>query len=357
MQGLKNKWFLLFVGFFVFHAISGLLSHNKPEGLIAIEVKLSFLAFPYFLFLFKWDGVIIKRILGAFVSGVLFAFLACVIRAVYIYFTKGSNYFFYNDFSYFIHAGYFSMYLLTAIVITALAYPVWFGSDKMNTPIRFLFLVIFIAGIFLCASKAGLIAFMITSILAIGYKYRNRINLKKVSVGLAGVIILLFVIYKIIPEPFERLIYSFKVVSEGNIDKTTGESTGVRILIWEQCMELVKENFLAGTSVGDANDALHVKYEANGLTGALAHNLNTHNQYFQTFIGLGVFGFLMLVAMTLGTMILGLLKRNIFLTLFSLIIIINFLVESMLQTQAGTLFYAFFICLFIRYDPLDITES
>lgn len=357
LEGIKNKWFLLLFVFFVLHCVSAILSDNKHESLTAVEVKLSFLAFPYFVFLFKWSAATVRKVLTAFVSGGLFALLFCIGRAAYFYFTSGVNYFFYNDFSFFIHAGYFSMYLLTGIVILNVAYPVWFAGDKMHKPIRFTFTAIFIIGIFLCASKIGLIAAALTVLVYGIYVLKSKVSNKKI----AGIVLLLWILtyitYKVIPAPFERIFYSFTVVTEGNIDKTTSESTGVRILIWQQCLDLVKENYLIGTGVGDVNDALHAKYEENGLTGALEHNLNTHNQFFQTFIALGITGFLILLIITLGTLVYGVIKRNIFLVLFSIIIILNFLVESMLQTQAGNLFYVLFLSVFLRYNPLEQTEG
>ncbi|HRD40798.1 MAG TPA: O-antigen ligase family protein, partial [Bacteroidia bacterium] len=85
--------------------------------------------------------------------------------------------------------------------------------------------------------------------------------------------------------PFERLSNAFKTASSANVDKTSVESTAVRMLIWGESMEIIKNNFWWGVGVGDANDVLQAAYKEHGLTGALEHNLNTHNQYFQTFIG------------------------------------------------------------------------
>ena len=45
------------------------------------------------------------------------------------------------------------MYMLLALITVALAYPAWFGGDKMNKPILYFFSAAFISGIFLCASK------------------------------------------------------------------------------------------------------------------------------------------------------------------------------------------------------------
>src|SRR5207244_1096708 len=118
LNGFKNKWFLVLFSFIFFTCISALFSDNKSEALTSVEVKLSFLAFPVYIFLFNYKTDTIKRIFAAFVSGCLFAFLVCLARASYLYLeTHESKWFFYTDFSYFMHAGYFSMYMLFALVI------------------------------------------------------------------------------------------------------------------------------------------------------------------------------------------------------------------------------------------------
>jgi O-antigen ligase len=135
-------------------------------------------------------------------------------------------------------------------------------------------------------------------------------------------------------------------ISIQHLDKTSSESNTIRLLVWEQSVQLIKDNFWFGLGVGDANDALYKAYANNGITGALEHRLNAHNQYLQTFLGMGFFGFLLLLYLSLGELIKGIGKKNVMLSFFSLLICLNFLVESMLQAVAGTLFFAFFFCLF-----------
>jgi hypothetical protein len=357
--GVRSKWFWIVLSFFLFHCISAAFSDNQREAVTSIEVKLSFLAFPYFLFLFRFTSLTIKNICVAFVSGCFFALITCLIRSAYLYLSKGENYFFYNDFSYWIHTGYFSMYMLFALVLVQLAYPVWFKEDSYNGKVRFFFTGMFLLGIFLCASKIGFIALFITGIILLIAGFRRKLNAKTIGSGIIILSFVVFLLYKFVPAPFERMAAAFSTTTSENIDKTSGESTAVRILIWKECADLIKGNFIFGVGGGDANDELIKRYQEHGLQGALEHNLNAHNQFFQTFIALGVFGFLILAILTFGTFVFGIIKKNLVLALFSLIIILNFLVESMLQTQAGNLFFVYFLCLLLRYDLLksDFSEK
>lgn len=355
-SGAKNPWFLIMFFFFLMHCLSGLFSDNKQEAVTGIENKLSFLAFPYFFFLYKMNDHTVKRMLIAFVSGCFFALIICVARATYIYFTSGANEFFYNLFSVLIHAGYFSMYMLFCILIVMFAYPKWFGKDKWVGIISYFLVLAFLIGIFLCASKIGYGTAVLVLIIAPIIKFKHRLNLKVFLISSAVLLAVFFAMIKVFPKPFERLNNVFTTLSADNIDKTSGESTAVRLLIWKESREIVKENFWLGVGTGDANDVLQERYRQNGLTGALEHNLNTHNQYFQTAIALGIVGLLIMLFLTFGVMIYAFVKKHILLALFSIIIILNFLVESMLQTQSGNLFFTGFLCLMLTHDVLKFRD-
>jgi O-antigen ligase len=344
-KGLSNKNFWWIVSFFLLTALSALFSSNKSEGGFSVEVKMSFLLLPFFFFCFKWPIQIIKRCLVSFVSGCFFACLALIIRAFYYASTGHTEYFFYTYFSNFIHASYFAMYLIMAIAIIVLLYPNWFKEQKNVSYSSYFFILVFIITVFLCASKLGIISFFISMPLLVLYKNSALLNTKRVSILIVAILVFGFASYKLAPQAFNRLT-SLTKVSATHLDKTSSESTTVRILIWEQCVQIIKQNFWLGTGVGDANDALYNSYKKNGLTGAYDHKFNAHNQYFQTFIGLGIVGFLVLIVLTFGYLIKGIVKKHFLLFLFSLLIVLNFFVESMLQTSAGVLFFTFFFCLY-----------
>jgi len=343
--GIKNKNLWLLSAFFFLTLVSALFSSNKAEANFSVEIKMSFLIFPYLFFCFKWPLQIIKRCLVSFVSGCFFASAFLILRASYYAFTGHTEYFFYTQFSVFIHASYFAMYLILAISIIVLLYPAWFKTQKNVNYTSYFFVAVFIATVFLCSSKLGIISLFISLPLIFLYKFKTFLSIKKAAVLILVIVVMAFVAYKIFPSAFERLS-SLANVSSATVDKTSSESTAVRVLIWEQSIQIIKNNFWLGTGVGDANDALYKAYAANGLTGASEHNLNAHNQYFQSFIGLGIIGFIMIMVLTFGYMVKGIIKKHFFLFLFSLLIVLNFFVESMLQTSAGVLFFVFFFCVF-----------
>lgn len=347
----QNKWSYVLLAFFIIHALNYFFSTNKSAALNAIEIKLSFLAFPILIFASNYNQLQIRKIVISFVSACVLASFIDIFRAFYLYYFQDFNAFFYSEFSYFMHPSYFAMYLVFAQLIILLFYPKWLSHlSNVNIKIGFMS-VVFLVAIFLCSSKMGLItAFLLLPITF--FIVLNKQGYTKVIIGLIFTFIILIVMaYKVFPRPFERLKVAFKVTSSAEmIDKTDAESTAVRILIWKESVKLIKENIIFGTTAGDANDKLVESYEREGLSGALRKKLNAHNQFLQTFIGTGIIGFLVLLLMTLGALIYGFIKKNYILVLFSVLCIFNFLVESMLQSQAGFIFFVFFFCILTQYN-------
>jgi len=341
-QGLKDKRFLGFVLFFTLTALSAAFSENTKEALFSMEVKLSFVLFPYLFYCFKWPVAILKRCVISFVSGCFFACLYLIGRA-FIYTLSGhSEYFFYSRFSGFIHASYFAMYLIMAIIFVLVLYNGWFKSQKSIIYSSYFFIVIFVAAIFLCSSKLGLVSFLICIPLALFYKFKQVLSTKKIFLIMLSFSVLFALTAFLFPALFSRFNAVFDLSIE-KIDKTSSESTSVRVLIWQEALTIIKHNFVFGTGVGDANDELYKAYANDGLTGAFEHKFNAHNQFFQTFIGMGILGFLALFYLTFGKLLSAFRSKNVLLLLFCLLIILNFVVESMLQTAAGVLFFVFFL--------------
>lgn len=347
-KGLVHRNFLTLVFFFALTLISAFLSDNKQEGLFGVEVKLSLLLFPYLFFCFQWPVQILKRCVVSFVSGCFFASIYLIGRAFFYSLNGHPEFFFYTLFSDLIHASYFAMYLLLAIVIVVLFYDKWFRDQKSVVYSSYFFVGVFVISIFLCSSKLGIISFFCSMPLLLLYKWRSLMNFRKLMFILFSGLLVVIVFYGLFPDSFNRL-NSLTSVPE-NIDKTSTESTTVRVLIWQESIELIRAGLLFGTGVGDVNDDLYRAYEANGLTGAYEHKLNAHNQFLQTFLGMGIIGFVTLLLLTVGQLIKGILKKHFILFIFSLVIFLNFLVESMLQTAAGVLFFSFFYCLFNLVD-------
>jgi len=351
------KWSFIVIGFFLLHSVGYFYSENKSEALSAIEIKLCFLAFPILFFGSHFSRTHIKKIVISFVSGCMLVSFLCIFRACYLYFFEDTNAFFYSDFSYFIHPSYMAMYLVFALLIVMLFYKNWLAHlHLLNIKLGFM-AVVFLVTIFLCSSKLGLLSAFILLPTTFSVLLYNK-GYKKIIIGLVLALLgLATASYKLFPTPFKRFQTAINVTkSSQTIDKTDAESTAVRILIWKESIKLIKNKFWFGTTAGDVNDKLIESYEKEGLTGALTKKLNAHNQFLQTFIGTGFIGFVLLILMTLFLIVYSFIKKNYILMLFSILISLNFMVESMLQTQAGFTFFTFFLCLILKYNLKEVSE-
>lgn len=353
----NNKWSFIVIGFFLLHSVGYFYSENKSEALSAIEIKLCFLAFPILFFGSHFSHTHIKKIVISFVSGCMLVSFLCIFRACYLYFFEDTNAFFYSDFSYFIHPSYMAMYLVFALLIVMLFYKNWLAHlHLLNIKLGFM-AVVFLVTIFLCSSKLGLLSAFILLPTTFSVLLYNK-GYKKIIIGLVLALLgLATASYKLFPTPFKRFQTAINVTkSSQTIDKTDAESTAVRILIWKESIKLIKNKFWFGTTAGDVNDKLIESYEKEGLTGALTKKLNAHNQFLQTFIGTGFIGFVLLILMTVFLIVYSFIKKNYILMLFSILISLNFMVESMLQTQAGFTFFTFFLCLILKYNLKEVSE-
>ena len=71
-------------------------------------------------------------------------------------------------------------------------------------------------------------------------------------------------------------------------------------------------------------------------------NFNAHNQFLQVLIDHGLIGLLILLFYSFFMIYSSIVKKKFIFTIFLCIIILNFLTESILETQSGVIFFAFF---------------
>lgn len=343
----RKPAFLLPVLFFVATVSSALSSANATEGHTAIEVKLSFLLLPYLLFLFHYRFGTFYKTIGWYLAGLVVSLLFLLANGVITY-LKSGTFPYYMSFSAFLHPSYFSMYLSLGIVFL-IVLPHQTLMPLLQNKWVFLTVLIFLCiGVILAASKIGMVILALVLPLAGIYKFRSYFSLKKSLLLILGFIVLGFLFTRLFPESLNRLS-SIQHIHYQQLNKASTESTEVRLLIWQQCLDLLPKAGFLGFGVGDINDVLYQKYFENNLSGAYEHRLNAHNQYFQTLLGMGYLGFLILLTLTLGLSIWGLLKQNVLIGLAGLIFTLNFCVESMLQTSAGNLGFVFILVLLTAF--------
>ncbi|MBA2611799.1 MAG: O-antigen ligase family protein [Bacteroidetes bacterium] len=126
-----------------------------------------------------------------------------------------------------------------------------------------------------------------------------------------------------------------------------GHSLTMRLYFWKAARALIKKNILFGVGTGDVQIELNKTYVETRSPLAKEWYKRPHNQYITMTVALGVIGLLVFLFSFLYPLInLKKYLHPLFWPYF-LILILSFVLEDTLETQAGLSFYAFFYTLFI----------
>ena len=367
--------FILFAGFFVLYLLGLFWTKNMDKGFSELETKLSLIVLPFVFFTVPLTKDQLRAVLKSFVVGCALAMITWLLFATYnlcltkYYISQGNkiwnfdlnfflsayilkyemlggkkiwdfgvNFFLKDRLSIIVHPSYMAMYLSFAIwMIYKVEIPL-FKSRKLKLVLYSLFIL----SIILLVSKAGIIILILIG----GFMLYEMIFKHKKALKAISIVLLICMafgsLFVFAPHFRYRFTNSFTAMTSKENNYTADESTGSRMAVWKASKEIIKQNFLIGTGTGSSNDALTESYKKDGMIVALKEHLNAHNQYLQTFITLGVFGLLWLLIVLFFPLQLAIAGKDMIYVGFLLIIIINIFVESMFETQAGVMFFAFF---------------
>jgi O-antigen ligase len=347
LSSLTSHSYFIIIGFYLLGLFSLIYGKDINNTLFNNEIKLSLFVLPLSFIISNHDlKNSFRAIFKAFIEGSLVAISLNLLNASISYYYEGKlEAFFYDQLSYFSHASYFSMYLNFAI---ALLYYFWFSpsrKDYIKPKVNFSLSIVFSVFVLMLSSKTGILTLLLVHFIAGIYWF---IQYKKFKQGLVLVISMFCIIgislvYS--PRTLERI--NLMIDSIENYDGTPNTSTKIRLAVWTESFSLIKERPLFGYGTGDVSNVLTERYYEKGFYDLAKKHLNSHNQFIQILIGSGVFGLLYFLIM------IGAPFKNNFTPpqlliyfLFLVLIIINFMTESMLETQSGVIFFSFFITIF-----------
>ena len=349
LQQLKNPYLFLAISFYITHLVAMLYTSNIKAGSFDLEQKLSLIIFPLVFFTnIKFNFENLTNILKSFVYGCILSGLLCAFNALFKFYISGDiDVFFYSQFSIIMHTSYFAMYLCCACI--SILFKDGIITNKLLKIVVLLFFVVLIV---LISSKSGILslAFIIT------IKFFQDIFIHKsyIRVLIMSILVLVSTIatYFIFPKSIKRLMEMKQTITSSNSSEIN--TTSSRIVIWQSALNIISEHFITGVGTGDVNDALKKEYENGGVDQLIDKKLNAHNQYLQTFIALGLLGILALLALLIAVIYFTIKVKLWEGALLSFVIIINMLFESMLETQAGVVFIAFFLMLYLSISIQSI---
>ncbi len=336
--------------FYLLHVVGMLWTRNTDFGLFDLGIKAPLLILPAFALMMKDGGRMGRDVLFfTFSIACVLAVLVCVVAAAYrIIHGSGlspEQEVFSSRWSLILHPSYFAMYLTLCVAAWCVlpigkAMPAW--ADRSV-------LAVLCIGVVLCGSKIGWMILIALLAALLVMRWRDR-HTRTSIVGMLGVLVIgIAALVAGSSYARDRVKEVFRAATEHEHHADAGTSSEVRWLTWGTAWRLFKEHPFAGTGTGDIKDELVRSYTEHGYTTAAEHRLNAHDQFLQSAACLGLPGLLLLIAFFLAPFFSRRFRDPLMLA-FLAISLVDWTVESMLEVQAGVMFFAFFACVVLWND-------
>lgn len=360
----KNQLAALPLAYFVWVVLGGIYSALPGEAEKDIVLKIPFAAWPILV-----GSVLLfhERHRQALIKGfVLFTAAAILLNfftSIYSYSITGdqSHLYFSKLVSFkMIPPHYLGMYINFAYAVVLYRLLVKKPLLGRGWVSIILLMVYFIALVFLSV-RMQFITFAIVNLAVFSIFYKE-VSLLKKTLWASGILVLMFALMMALPGPRSRMIDTVNEILsfEGMVNN---KQTNARKFLWREGVKVCAENFWWGTGTGEADVALNEKLKPinakfwDGKTHFYLRdkNYNFHNAYLQHWATHGFIGFIIFMAMFLvplwrkGVPIEG--------KLFLMVCALSFITESMLQRQAGVLFFSFFYAVFFVMKPTPEIEK
>ena len=231
----------------------------------------------------------------------------------------------------FFHKAYISMSLCLSALIA-----LYFLLHKKNK--KHLSLLLFLAYIFFgyfiiyMSSIPNIFALVLGTFLIIVYKLNRKTN---------------FIILGLI---FLISVFSFSSIKSFKNSIITRIKADFRIDLWDCAIDTVKDDLFLGIGFGDYDDGIINCYKSrdkNVYNKAVNSKMNSHNQYLSFIVSAGLVCLGLFAYLLIDNIINSLARKDILLLIFTLIIILNFCFENVLDRIYGIYFFSFFNSFFI----------
>jgi len=341
--------------FFLLLILGTTYTEHPVEAWNEIGMKLSFFIFPLLAFITpNFTKTEVSKIQDAFILGCFLFIGITVSHSVYETIHHNDlSYTSYERLSWYIHPTYAAQY--QAINFYLLAAMGMRGKHLFNRIfIHYLAIALVLFFIVLLSSKAGYIVTLVAMLFLLVEAIRTGISIAK-SMSIFVITSSLFILTVLnLPSASTRVenaivdLQSANQRSEENDNSASqATSTQMRLVTWEASLSVLLDNPF-GTGTGDTQQALNTIYLQNSEEHPAKKNLNAHNQFLQVGAELGWPGMLALLICLFALW--QAYAGNFAIRLFGLVSAINFLFESMLEAQAGIVFFSFWVLIYSKIE-------
>lgn len=338
-------------------AVGAIYSPEPAEAAKELFTKVPLLAWPFLLSTIP--GYKLPKIDLLLRIFILSSVLSCLVAFGYAFwrYSQDANpaYFFFNELLSLtrVSAHYMGMYLSFAYGLVL--YRLLDGRPLLkNGVLNVLMLIILSLSIVLVSVRMQYLIFIFINVVMLARLFRKTEDRKKAWSWLVGMLAVFTLLIWLLPGSRQRIIDTYHEIRSAE-EMVENKQTNPRKFLWGTGWDLIEDHFWLGTGTGAENKELNrrlqevdaVFWDGHGTYQLYEMRFNLHNAFLQIFAANGIFAFLLLLALFIWP--LSKLKRHPFkveAALFLGISFLSFLTESMLERQAGLLYFSFFYSLF-----------
>ncbi|NNM15358.1 MAG: O-antigen ligase family protein, partial [Bacteroidia bacterium] len=339
----KLKWILLFSSISLIYGALIFFSDDTSSAVFQTEKRLSLLVIPFAFLFWNWklDVKQLNAIKTVFVASCFLVVLRLLGILIYAdFFQEAWNH---PNFSFMMrnaaesitgfHPSYLALYLSFSICILLL----WllFPKQQFKKHTKGMMVIgvlVFVILIWLLAARMPLLGLFIALLAMAFWKAANIKRFALVSVVLIAVLFAAVFFSPSLKERSMQLINSgFSMPADEDFN-----DTNVRLAIYTCSLKLLKENWHSGYQPGDVYQHLNECYESTFNSDKLREkNFNTHNEYFNIWLGCGIIGFALFLMMLFLPLKMALRADEKLYVLFLILFMVSCLTENVLSRQHG----------------------
>lgn len=359
-----DSYYKLFFLYFLTIVISLIFSNDFKNGLEELFNYISFIFVPIVFIYIRHERIDFNFLTKRYVNFLLIVFLLLLIVAIYRNIIDGysfeyvlkrvfgieltKNKYDYFNYWYFVYDKfceplkiqpiYLGLFTNIGLAFLYLNYSI---SKSKYLFIKIILLFILLA---LIASRSQLVIGILNFLLFL-FIYAKPINYKTKIISVIATLSIVGLV------SFSNPIIKMRIVEALTYKEAFYEDsfggTSIRIRKWHNAITLIEESPVFGYGIGDYKEELLNQYKIDKFYLGYYKKFNSHNQYLDTGIAIGLFGVLILTLIFFYSYFYS--KNNIFLFFIANIYFISFFTESMFSRQWGVISFPFFLCLAFHY--------
>lgn len=350
----SGRWaFAAIAAFWAAYFVSALMSKDQAQAWHIVGVHLSMLILPL-VFMLCDTSLLTQhriRILFATLTATLLVRFAVRVIIAIVNINNGTPINEIYDVGFEpLHHNYLSLYILTALsfLYGEIIRPRYERLLRLPLWMIFCIVAILVFYIVISGSRSGLIIFALLAAACVTHYALFMHKTKDALIALGIIAVLAFASYLALPSLYERLAETLAAV-------VSGSSSDVRPLMYRSGWEVGMRHPVFGMGIGDYWPAYQEQLAHNGFVYGFIHYFDSHNQYLETFMGMGFIGLtLQLCMMALPLVAAYMQRRNrLLMTLFTLVYAVSIFFEATLGRQMGVLFVTWWLCILIFATQKD----